>query len=278
MPLGPFDLNGGQFLALYCLLLAGAIAAGFYLPRWLRPLGRNQSIVDTDHLAYLSGGGGRVVDAVVARLLARGALTQTDKEFVPEPGTHGQNAAEQAVLALPAPIRWSTIGPTLTSHVTAVKRGLIEGGLLMTNGSVWTRRLLLAAPYLLLFAFGAIKWQIGQARDRPVGFLTALLIVTAILALHRLFSYNRLTQAGIAAINRAKEQADRLRRAPTTPEIGLAVALFGTAVLVGSGWDAFHALRSSSSSSSDGGGGGDGGGDGGGCGGGGCGGCGGCGG
>ena len=64
----------------------------------------------------------------------------------------------------------------------------------------------------------------------------------------------------------SRDQSDRLRKAPTTSEIGLAVALFGTAVLVGSGFADFHTLRHASS---DGGGGGsDGGGDGGGCGGG----------
>ena len=59
----------------------------------------------------------------------------------------------------------------------------------------------------------------------------------------------------------------RLRQAPQSDEVTLAVALFGTAVLIGSPWEALHSMRTAQ------GGDGSGGADGG-CGGGGCGGCG----
>jgi hypothetical protein len=115
---------------------------------------------------------------------------------------------------------------------------------------------------------------IGDMRERPIGFLSALLVLTALLAIVRWFSVDRRTKAGLTAVAATKEQSDRIRRAPTDTDVGLAVALFGTTVLAGSAWWDFHRMRAATSG--DGGGGSsDGGSDGGGCGGGGCGGCGG---
>jgi uncharacterized protein (TIGR04222 family) len=143
----------------------------------------------------------------------------------------------------------------------------------MDRGTVWQMRFWQTTPYLLLIVFGAIKVDVGLSRDKPVGFLTLLLILTAILALVRFLAVDRRTRGGIEVLADARARSDRLRRAPTPTETGMAVALFGTMVLAGSDMDGFHTMRSASSggdggsSSSDGGGGG--------CGGGGCGGCGG---
>jgi hypothetical protein len=92
----------------------------------------------------------------------------------------------------------------------------------------------------------------------------------------RYFTVDRRTEAAMSAVEAAKTRAARLKAAPTTPEMGLAVALFGTTVLAGSAYQDFHRLRSSSGDG-DGGSSGDGSGGcgSGGCGGGGCGGCGG---
>jgi len=101
------------------------------------------------------------------------------------------------------------------------------------------------------------------------------LVATAIVAVIRVLKSDRRTQAGIAALTDARARAERLARAHTEAETGMAVALFGTAVLIGSPIGDLHTIRREKS---DGGGSGDGGsiGDGdSGCGGGGCGGCGG---
>ncbi|MBY0394035.1 MAG: TIGR04222 domain-containing membrane protein, partial [Novosphingobium sp.] len=135
-------------------------------------------------------------------------------------------------------------------------------------------RLIQTAPLALLFLFGMAKWIVGTLRDRPVGILTALLIVTAIAAILRFAVIDRRTRAGKAALADARLEADRLRRAAPADETPLAVALFGTTVLTGSWLSDFHRMRAASGSGGDtssssgcsGGGGG--------CGGGGCGGCG----
>ena len=134
-------------------------------------------------------------------------------------------------------------------------------------------------PYAVLIAFGATKMIVGSLRDRPIGYLTALVVLTVIAGAIRWFTIDRRTRAGRDAVHEARERSLRLRQAPTSPEVGIAVALFGTAVLAGSAFGDFHRLRSNAGSGRDGGGGscgggGGGSGGGGGCGGGGCGGCG----
>lgn len=272
MSLGPFDLTGGPFLALYLLLFAVCVTAGFVIPRRLRPAGRRQAVTDPDQLAYLAGGPVRFGDAVVARLLAAGALVMTGRDrFSVAARASAASPAESSVLALLPPIRWREIAQVLKSYAEPLEDRLVAAGLLMDDAERNAVRFWVMVPYAMLLTFGATKWFIGDVRDRPVGYLTGLLVLTAAFAAFRWISIDRRTQAGHDAVAEAARRASRLRIAPTSPEIGLAVALFGTTVLAGSGWADFHRLRTAGDGGS--GGGSDGGGDGGG-GGGGCGGCG----
>jgi uncharacterized protein (TIGR04222 family) len=276
MSLGPFDLPGREFLLLYITLLFLVVAAGRIIPRWLKPEGRDGMINDPDQLALLAGGKLRLADTVVTRLLHKGLLSVPDKHGFAIGGfPSGPNALERAVLALPTPLHWPTIAITIDRHAAPVERKLIDGGLLMDQATMLQMRFWQTLPYLMLLAFGAIKWEVGSMRDKPVGFLSILLVITLVLAVIRWVSIDRLTRGGYAALKRARDSADRLRRAPMPQETDLAVALFGTTVLIGSSWSDFHTMRSQSGSDSGSGSGGDGSSSGGGCGGGGCGGCGG---
>ena len=281
MSLGPFDLTGGPFLVLYVLLLAVTFVAGFVIPRRMRPAGLQQRVTDVDQLAYLAGGRARFGEALVARLLAARSLSMLGRNrFGVATGATATSPAERSVLALVPPIRWREIAYVIKPYSEPLERKLIGAGLLMTHEERASMRFWGVLPYLMLLAFGATKLIIGDARDKPVGYLTALLAATAVLAVIRWASLDRRTHAGHKAVAAAVEREKRLKIAPTNPEIGLAVALFGTAVLAGSGWSDFHRLRTAGDRGSGVcGGGGDGGGGGGGCGGGGGGGgCGGCGG
>ncbi len=273
MGLGPFDLMGGPFLTLYAGLFAAAFVAGIVIPRWLRPEGRPGAVTQVDQLAYLAGGAIRFGEALTARLLSAGALVIHSGTIAIRSTTSGATSAERSVLALPSPVKWGQLAFAIRQDAEALDAALVQRGLLIDRASGLALRFWQTAPYLVLLPFGAIKWEVGTMRDRPVGYLTAFLVATAVFALIRFAALDRRTRAGIAALQDAKLQSARLRRAPTTEEAGLAVALFGTGVLAGSSLSELHSLRSSSSSdsgsgssSSDGGSG---------CGGGGCGGCGG---
>ncbi|MCX8476710.1 MAG: TIGR04222 domain-containing membrane protein [Sphingomonas sp.] len=272
MSLGPFDLTGGPFLALYGVLLVVTIVSGWLIPNWLRPDGGRVRAVDRDQLAILTGGKARFVDTVVARLLA-GEQLRTGGKYFWTGERDGRSEVERQALALTSPIKWQTLEGTLGRAAEPVERGLIDAGLLLDGATRLQLRFWQTSPYLLLFAFGATKWMIGVDRERPVGFLTVLLAVTAVLAVIRFAAVDRRTRAGQAAVAEAQSGGSRLRRAPAPDEADLAVALFGTAVLAGSPWSDYHEMRRSSGDGGSGGGDSGGGGDGG-CGGGGCGGCG----
>lgn len=267
--MSPFDMTGGPFLQLYGIFFVLTIIAGFVIPRWLKPEGRTARSATVDELAFLAGGRARFADALVSRLLARRALSMVGKDkFQADARDAGASAAERSVLALSPPTRWSTIENVLKGHADPIEEKLVSAELLMDRGTAWQMRFWQTLPYLLLLGFGTIKWEVGVSRDRPVGFLTMFLLVTAIFALIRLVAVDRLTRGGAETLAEARRRSERLRRAPTPMEADMGVALFGTGVLAGSSWSEFHTLRSSSSSGDGGSSGGDGGG---GCGGGGCG-------
>lgn len=272
--MSPFDLTGGPFLQLYGGLLVLTILAGILIPRWLRSEGRMPRRIETDELAYLAGGGIRFAEAVTARLLSTNRLAMDGKHHFTPSQFVGGTPAERSVLALPSGSGWARVAVAVGKHAGGIRERLIDNGLLMGRGEALQMRFFQTLPYFLLLGFGYTKLLIGEARGRPVGFLTMFLVVTAIFALIRFIALDPKTRAGREALAEARERSERLRRAPASGETDLGVALFGTAVLVGSDWGGFHQMRQASSGSDGGSSGGDGGGGGGGCGGGGCGGCG----
>lgn len=275
MELNPFDWAGTPFLMLYGILLVLTIGLGVLIPAWLRPEGHSRRVDHPEELALLAGGRPRHAEAIAASLLARGALDMLDKNRMkPGRGELAQTSAERAVVNQVAPITFRDIRKAAELDAEAMEDQLERDGLRMDSGTAWQMRFFQVMPYVALIGFGLVKYEIGIARDRPVGFLTVLLILTAVLAIWRFFKVDRRTRAGIAAVNSARKQSDRLRRAPTGQETGQAVALYGTAVLAGTPIAAFHTMRNSQSGDGGSGGNSDSGGDGGGCGGG-CGGCGG---
>lgn len=273
--LGPLDLHGPEFLILYCELAVIALIASFVIPRYLRPEGRPCRPVDEDELALLAGGRERHAETVAVRLLSAGAVSvQSDGRLQIRDRNGGRTLAERRVVALGSPVRWSDILLAVAGPAENAEHKLAQRGLLMDAATQKQMRLLQTAPLALLFLFGMAKWIVGTMRDRPAGILTALLIVTAIVAVLRFAVFDRRTRAGKVALADARAEAARLRRATPTDEAPLAVALFGTSVLIGAYLSDFHRMRSAGSgdgdtSSSSGCSGGSGG-----CGGGGCGGCG----
>ena len=273
--LGPFDLHGPEFLTLYCELALIALIAALVIPRYLRPDGQRGRRPDEAEIALLAGGRDRFAETVTVGLLAKGAATvqSSGKVAIRDP-RGGETMAERRVAALTSPASWQDIHRALAGPAETAERQLEAKGLWMDRSAVRQMRLIQTAPLALLFQFGMAKWIIGTLRDRPVGILTALLIVTAIAAILRFAVIDRRTRAGKAALADARLEAERLRRAAPTDETPLAVALFGTTVLTGSWLSDFHRMRAASGSGGDtssssgcsGGGGG--------CGGGGCGGCG----
>ena len=265
--------TGSDFLIFYSALLALASLAAWWIPARLRNAGRRGESHDLESVALLAGGRDRFADSLLADLYVRGALEVVDKGklAVARPQLAASPAAA-ALLASPAPITFAQAQRAVALHAERVAARLRRAGLLLWPEDYARLRWVSIAPYGLLFAVGFYRQRAGAVAGEPTGFLVILMGLTAALALIRFIKSDPRTASGIRAVEHLRAQNDRVARAPRADEVGMAVALFGTGVLVGTPWEPVHALRQKESdgggsdSSSDGGSG---------CGGGGCGGCGG---
>ncbi|HEY6817407.1 MAG TPA: TIGR04222 domain-containing membrane protein [Croceibacterium sp.] len=274
----PFDWDSDTFLVLYALLFAGAFAVSFAIAAWLRPQGRAVPVADEDELALLAGGRTRLGETVLARLFARRAITVGRNGIHLHSTVAGASVAERDVLALPSPFKWKAVDLVLAGASALLEQRLVDRGLMTDPRGARQLGAYAAFPFMLLLVLGLARLVVGIARDEAIGLLVAFMVASAIVAAYRLFVTDRRTSAGIGTVSDARQRSERLRRAPTQAEIGTAVALFGTAVLIGSPLADLHGIQrdKGDGGSGCGGGGSSCGSDGGsGCGGGGCGGCGG---
>ena len=271
--------SGADFLLFYGGMLLTSIVAGIWIAAVMRPPGRSGKPEGHEELALLADGAARHAAAVLSSLFAKDALDQSDKNKLRVTRTESFDTdAERAVLRKVGDFTLAEVRKTLKPETERVEQRLIRRGLLMDSGERWRLRVISILPYAALLLIGLYRQQAGAALGEPTGILVVLLFVTVICAIVRLAAFNPRTMAGNAALKELEEKSSRLKRAPQQSEAGFAVALFGTAVLVGTPWEPLHAVQRAGSgdgsSTSDSGDSGDSGGDSG-CGGGGCGGCGG---
>ncbi len=269
--------TGSDFLIFYsALLLAGCVAAS-WIPSQMRGTGRRGEALDAESVALLAGGRERFADAVLADLFVSGALEPSGKDRVAVARRDiASGAAGKAVLVAGGPLTRGEARRIIDLHAERIAARLRRNGLLMWPEQHSRLRWLSITPFAALLVLGLYRQRAGSALGEPTGLLVILLGLTVILAAVRFVRSDPRTAAGIAAVSDLKTNSSRIARAPRPEEAPLAVALFGTAVLVGTPWEPVHALRQRSSDGS----GGDGGGSSdsssdGGSGGGGCGGCGG---
>jgi len=267
VPLNPLHWGAGPFLVFYAVAVLSAAALGWMLPTLRRPAGRPRVVTDMVELAMLMGGPTRVAEAGVAHRLSEGSLRLSNKRFHPPAGSYRGFRDPSGGGAT-----WAEVRSDFAGAARAARRRLEADGLLMDADALARARLAAMAAPVIVLLLGTVRLMIGIARDRPVGLLLLLMLAMLVLAAILWTTLDRRTVAGRQACSEARKNADRLRRAPTRSETGVAVALFGTGVLAASHLSDFHQLRSSGGEGGDGGSGC--GSDGGGCGGG-CGGCGG---
>jgi uncharacterized protein (TIGR04222 family) len=247
MMMNPFALDGAHFLLLYAVLLAATWLLCRYAAERLRPEGRRQQVTDADSLALLSGGTQRLAEVAATRLMAAGQLRHADKDrFVPG-GKAGPVAStlDRALLGLPMPVRWRDVSKVAAVEGKRLRHRLEMQRLLLDDGQRAQLRLVQALPLAALLAFGALRLAQGIPNDKPVGYLTLLMVLTLVLLIRSLVIDPR-SRAGIGAVKAAQDAHRRLRLAAPDAEAGLAVALFGTVVLTGSWLETLHRLRSSS--------------------------------
>jgi uncharacterized protein (TIGR04222 family) len=270
---GLYGFTAGQFLFLYVVLLGTAGVLSGLIASLLRLEGVDRTVEDADDLALLANGRQRFGEATITRLLTERVIANNPNGTFHLLRRDLARSGVDFAVANATPGNWKALMKAAKPYADQTERRLIANGLMMEEALFARSRLLLTLPFIALALFGGLRLMIGVARDRPVGFLAALLIVTLGIAVARYLMADQRTKAGIRVLNQIKRANQRLLQAPTHDELPHAVALFGTVALLGSSYSNVHKLRDLGN-----GGGGCGSGDSGGDGGGGGGGCGGCGG
>lgn len=269
--------TGSDFLLFYTALLGLSTLAAWWIPAQLRARGRLGESPDAEGIALLVGGSSAHADSVIADLFARGGIKDFGEgKLQVVQASLSASPAGRALLALRLPFTPTEAKAMLAIHASRLAARLSREGLMLRAEDLTRLRLMSLLPFAILFLIGLYRLHAGAAEGEPIGFLAVLLTLTFGMAVIRFFKFDQRSAAGIAAVAQLRSTNARIKRAPQPDEAGMAVALFGTAVLVGTPWEPVHALRQQgsgdggSSSNGDGDGGG-----GSGCGGGGCGGCGG---
>jgi uncharacterized protein (TIGR04222 family) len=236
--------TGSDFLLFYIMLLGLCAFAAWWMPAHLREPGRRGESEDLESIALLAGGRERMADSLLADLYVRGALVPADKgklhvaarDLPVSPGG-------KALLAIDAPVSLADARKAIHIHADRVAARLRRSGLLLRPEEYARIRWLSVLPFAALFLFGLYRQRAGSTLGEPTGFLVILLGLTLMLAVIRFVKGDPRTAAGLAALKDMRARNSRFSRAPRPDEAAMAVALFGTGVLVGTPWEPVHAMR-----------------------------------
>jgi uncharacterized protein (TIGR04222 family) len=246
------DWSGPEFLQFYIVALV--VAAAWSGLRRRRALERYAlpdapALEDPYEIACLAGGGPRLVQLVVARLLDL-KLIGWNRKFsgprlvaLPDSGTSGLSRPELDLLAAvrgagAKGLKVRDSSAALGSAVQAAEVRLALRGLRPTADERSSARRRAVLPLVVLGVIGFVKLLIGLARERPVFFLLLLLILTLVIGVSLMNGGRLLTSTGEQALDRLRQRNRDLIRLRRTDlyqpsDLMLGVALFGPACLAG---------------------------------------------
>ncbi|MFN0074888.1 MAG: TIGR04222 domain-containing membrane protein [Prosthecobacter sp.] len=301
--LNVFDYRGEEFLKLYLVGFGLAFLLSLLILHNARSDRQerlsDEPLTDPYEIAFLGGGGRRMVDAALAALFTRGLL----KLDTPKNGRATIGAALEGDTADLHPVEhqvWQALPTSGRAEVRHVRKALIpltqamqeslaERGLVFLPPQLTRLSWLVALPMLLMLIAGVIKVCIGISRDKPVFFLIVCLFISVLVLCLRMSLMKKRTVAGEALWHRLSLRrrisplVERDGRHDLDPTLAaMAVAIGGSTALATPSYQPLHNVIHYQAPGSGGGcgsggcgGSSGGGGCGGGCGGGGCGGCGG---
>ena len=286
-----FDWNGPEFLRFYAIGYVVALALTWWqYAAWNRSATRRAAAVpiptDLYALAVLTGGAVRAAQVAIVNLVNAGTFrlggNGSSQLVIGGPLPESAHPVERAIYANLLSRGDSLAGATFVTEAAELPevRSLVEG----QGNHLRSPRKPRVDALLPLLLIGLTKLVIGLVREKPVGFLVLLLVVTVITAgliQSRVKSWRqRLSERfGSQVGDLKRELAANSERSHAGTPMAVSAAVFGLGALGGTALSALaselapppprNTFGSSSGCGSDGGGGG------GGCGGGGCGGCGG---
>jgi uncharacterized protein (TIGR04222 family) len=240
----PWGLSGPEFLWLYGVgLVAGLVVAIGVRMRVRRPRpAEPPAALDTAELGFLGGGPENAVAVAVARLAAAGIVrvNRSGEVSATSPVQPTGQPLDDAVLGeldRPRMVAALRRRSTVESATTAIGEALVRRGLLVSPAKAVRARLLGPVVLYVVFVVGIVRWVNGISNDLPVGYLTVLLFLTAVILVivnvRAVGSPKARTVAGDRAVAAARAKgsdADPLQRVAVSgprahPDTDLSYAL-----------------------------------------------------
>ena len=254
LPLDPLDWTAEPFLALYVALAVVTLGGAWLLRNWIcddEKQGQPDGL-DLLELAYLAGGQPRAADTVIVGLIEAGAAAvdgKTQKVMI--------DARGAALLPFLEPFRTCVSGlmsrqaciSAVVPRLDRVKMSLIRRNL--APAAARTKQAAIATVCLIgpVLALGLAKVLVGLSRDKSVGFLLVLLVLTGFGAGWLIVRPPQRTREGDAALRDYRDRQSRAVRAPRPQELMLAFALVGPAALAGTALAAYAGVIKASGGS-----------------------------
>jgi uncharacterized protein (TIGR04222 family) len=186
---GLLNLSEPDFLAVYVVALGIAVQWARVTRRRMRRVKRvpPRRPLSLDELAYLAGGPRRVAETAVTRLVESGALRLAPHETVQATDAPSRDPIDEAVLAeaqeADSAIALVAVRAARQDVVTAVGHRLTTLGLIVDPRLARTRLRTAVLPLLVVAVFGLVRLVNDSVHGQPVGWLTALLVITAAVAI-----------------------------------------------------------------------------------------------
>lgn len=264
--LNPLDWTAEPFLVLYVTLVAAAFIFAIVQDRRLRRGGGPPPARDLDllELAWLTGGEERAASTVMLALLNSGAARL--RSPVVFGGLRGapQLDVDDRSVVLPAafePFRGAVRGAVtleqgialLAPRLEPTRRMLVRLGLIPSEETRAQMRRLVVFVFGTVVALGLAKVGVGHSRDKPVGFLILLIVLTLAVGVSFYIAqaHPRRTASGDAALERTRQRHARAASSPHGSELLFAYALTGPAVLAGTHLAEFQRLQRKSGNGPD---------------------------
>lgn len=238
------SLTGSAFLLVYGALLALGSALAYAIPQLWRGAGRRGEISDFESAALLAGGPTRLADAVLADLYLRGGLEARDgNRLAVARRDIAARPAGKAVLALEGQVTAATACRALAIEAEWLTARLRRGGLLLWPEDHLRLRWLSVAPLLAVLLLGLVRLRAEMTEGNPVGPLVGALGATGVAAALRFFQSDQRTRSGLALVEAMRQRHGKGIGGARGEAAAMAVALYGTSVLVGTPWEPLHVLR-----------------------------------
>jgi uncharacterized protein (TIGR04222 family) len=245
-------MAGPLFLGMFVmLLLCGPVVAIVVRHFLIGPGGKSEAPTDPYELAYLAGGGQRVMETVLANLYAAKAVkvdAGSGREIwvkraqIPERELHDVEVLVWGLLPdNGVSVLLSDIQRGLRAWFEKTEGVLLQKGLLSPNAKKAAQAglvILLVAPFI-----GIVRIGIGLANGRPVAFLSFMVLFGLLLAWIGFARWRKAKRSrrGNAALKEVRSRHRSLSFAkgkinPALIPLGMAAALFGPVVLPAYGY------------------------------------------